>query len=175
VIHAWRLCRLRFASRPLDGEGARRAGGRWGSRGTPMVYCASSLSLGALECLVHFDLSEAPADYVAIPITIPDDVVERLDVTGLPMRWRDTPPLTALARIGDRWVREQRSAVLQVPSAIVPVEPNFLIHPGHPDAARIETGAPRPFQFDPRLFVADSSDYPLNPPPNGRARRARRR
>jgi RES domain-containing protein len=175
VIHAWRLCRLRFASRPLDGEGARRAGGRWGSRGTPMVYCASSLSLAALECLVHFDLSEAPADYVAIPITIPDDVVERLDVTGLPMRWRDTPPLTALARIGDRWVREQRSAVLQVPSAIVPVEPNFLIHPGHPDAARIETGAPRPFQFDPRLFVADSSDYPLNPPPNGRARRARRR
>jgi RES domain-containing protein len=149
------VCRLRFASQPLDGEGSRRAGGRWNRRGTPMVYCASSLSLAILECLVHFDLSEAPADYVAIPLAIPDELVERLDVTGLPKRWRDTPPPAALARIGDRWVREQRSAVLQVPSAIVPEEPNFLIHPGHPDTARIGPGAPRPLQFDPRLFVAD--------------------
>jgi RES domain-containing protein len=122
-----------------------------------MVYCASSLSLAALECLVHFDLSEAPEDYVAISMAIPDDVVEPLDVAGLPKRWRDTPPPTALARIGDRFVREQRSAVLQVPSAIVPEEPNFLIHPGHPDAARIETDPPRPFHFDPRLFVGDGS------------------
>jgi RES domain-containing protein len=155
LIRAWRLCRLRFASKPLDGEGARVAGGRWNPRGTPMVYCASTLSLAALECLVHFDLSEAPADYVAIPADIPDDVVERLDVTRLPKRWRDTPPPAELAGIGHRWVREQRSSVLQVPSAIVPEEPNYLIDPGHPDAARIETGPPRPFQFDPRLFVAD--------------------
>lgn len=154
---AWRLCRLRFASQPLDGEGARRAGGRWNPRGTPMVYAASTLSLAALECLVHFDLSEAPEDYVAIPLDIPDDVVERLDVTRLPKRWRHTPPPAELGRIGHRWVHERRSAVLQVPSAIVPEEPNFLIHPGHPDAARIEPGSPRPFQFDPRLFVADRS------------------
>ncbi|MFW5926009.1 MAG: RES family NAD+ phosphorylase [Myxococcota bacterium] len=75
----------------------------------------------------------------------------------MPKRWRDTPPPAELGRIGHRWVYEQRSAVLEVPSAIVPDEPNFLIHPGHPDAACIRPDPPRPFQLDPRPFVADRS------------------
>ena len=54
-ITAWRIVRARFADSAFDGEGARRYGGRWNSRGTRMVYTAGSQALAALEMLVHLD------------------------------------------------------------------------------------------------------------------------
>jgi RES domain-containing protein len=153
MIRAWRLCRQRHASAPLAGEGARRVGGRWSPRGTPIAYCASSLSLAVLECLVHFDLSEAPTDYVAIPMDLPNALIERVDPKRLPSNWRQTPAPPGLARIGGDWARAGRTAVLEVPSAIIPDEPNFLVNPAHAAVARIRVGASRPFHFDPRLFV----------------------
>lgn len=170
MIRAFRLCRAPFASEPLDGEGARRVGGRWNPPGTPMVYAASTLSLAALECLVHFDLSEAPADFVALQIEFPEAFVERIEVARLPSHWRESPPPAELAQIGQLWVREQRSAILAVPSAIIPDETNYLVSPGHPDVSRVMVGPPRPFQFDPRLFLSDR----VSAAPEPRAREVRR-
>ena len=86
----WRLCSARFADSAMSGEGARLYGGRWNRRGTSMVYCASTLSLGMLEVLVH--ASVLPRDYVAIQVDIPDGVaVETLAVGSLPANWVATP------------------------------------------------------------------------------------
>ena len=54
-------------------------------------------------------------------------------------------------QIGDQWVREARSVVLAVPSAIVPAERNFLLNPAHPDFRKVRQHKPVEFAFDARL------------------------
>jgi RES domain-containing protein len=117
-----------------------------------MVYAASTLSLAALECLVHFSPSALPVDYVSLAIDVPDDVaIEEWTAAKLPKSWAETPGPASLQALGARWVREARTAVLLVPSAVIPGERNVLVNPRHADAARIRARKPLPFGFDPRL------------------------
>jgi RES domain-containing protein len=55
-------------------------------------------------------------------------------------------------RYGSKWLRAGRTAVLEVPSAIVPSEKNYLINPGHPEFRKLRVGRPLPFVFDPRMW-----------------------
>jgi RES domain-containing protein len=149
-VKVWRLCKRRHAA--LDGEGARIAGGRWNSRGTAVVYASDSLSLAALELLVHCDPALLPDDLVAILIAIPDWLaLRRIEIAELPRSWRRHPAPAPLARIGDLWAEEMTSAVLSVPSAVVPGERNVLLNPRHPDFGRIRVGRPERFALDARL------------------------
>jgi RES domain-containing protein len=138
----WRLCRAPFAD--LSGEGARRFGGRWNSPGRPVVYAASTAALAVLEVRVHLDLSPEllPDDYVLAKIDF-DDLATEV-VTAVPPEPRI---------LGDGWLAERRSPLLEVPSVIVPESTNLLFNPTHPaaDAARI--AFTRPFEFDRRLWL----------------------
>lgn len=146
----WRLCCEPFAATAMSGEGARLFGGRWNRVGTPMVYCASALSLCALEILVHS--ATLPRGFVAIRVEAPlDSTVERWDLASLPANWRDMPAPEGLAERGSEWARSGRTLLLEVPSTIVPHETNVLVNPLHPDARRLIIGAPQPFPFDSRL------------------------
>lgn len=83
---------------------------------------------------------------------IPANVaVEEVDPGSLPARWNASPPIAATTEIGTRWCAERRSAVLKVPSAVVPGEFNFLLNPEHPRFALIRLSRPKPFSLDPRL------------------------
>ena len=62
-------------------------------------------------------------------------------------------PARASRAVGDAWVRAGRSAVLAVPSAIVPEELNYLLNPAHPGFRTIAIGKPVLFAFDPRLLT----------------------
>ena len=149
----WRLCKRRHAA--LDGQGARLAGGRWNSRGTAVVYASETLSLAALELLVHCDPALLPDDLVAIAIAIPDGLsVRRIEAAGLARTWRLSPAPESLAQLGDAWAKALGSAVLSVPSAVVPGERNFLLNPAHPDFKRIRAGRPEKFSLDARLASA---------------------
>ena len=149
-LRVWRLCKRAHAA--FDGEGARLAGGRWNRRGTRMVYTSGSLSLAALEILVHCEIALLPADLVAIPADIPASVhVERLDDERLPSGWSRMPPPEALAELGSDWISSARTAVLSVPSAVVARERNYLLNPAHSDFGKIRRGSPEPFSLDPRL------------------------
>lgn len=150
-MRVWRLCRRKHAA--FDGEGARLAGGRWNRRGTAVVYVSETLSLAALEYLVHLDLALAPDDLVSVPADIPDTLpVARLEAADLPRGWRRYPAPEALARLGADWAAARRTAVLFVPSAVVPQERNLILNPAHPDFPKIRVGAPGRFSFDPRLL-----------------------
>lgn len=70
----YRVCRSRWAL--LDGEGARRVGGRWNSPGRPVVYMADSIALAVLENLVHLSRQDFPTGYVVIAARIPDDLAD---------------------------------------------------------------------------------------------------
>jgi RES domain-containing protein len=127
-------------------------GGRWNHRGTAVVYTSSTLSLAAMELLVHLDDEDLATDYVGIAADIPASVdIARLRDTDLPRDWRAYPRPQALADLGSRWAAAREAAVLAVPSAVIPQELNYLLNPLHPHFKRIQIGRPEPFSFDPRL------------------------
>lgn len=149
----WRICARRHARGAFTGEGARRYGGRWNPAGTALVYAAESLSLAALELFVNLDTEDLPVRFVSIGAEIPSRVrVHRLGPRGLPRGWRRYPAPARLQEIGHAWVREGRTAVLSVPSAVIPDERLYLLNPAHPHFGRIRVLEPEPFTFDPRLI-----------------------
>jgi RES domain-containing protein len=104
-----------------------------------------------LEMLVQ----DAPlrASYVLIPASLPDAVsVTHVAVADLPAQWRRLEHRDALQRIGRDWLERGQSAVLAVPSAVVPAERSYLLNPKHPDFAQIIIGAPEALETDLRLM-----------------------
>jgi RES domain-containing protein len=154
LTRVWRLVKSRFATTAFDGEGARRQAGRWNSEGTPVVYAASSISLAALELLAHADVEDMPPKYVAIPVGIPESVrIESIGISTLPRHWRDSAPFPRHCQVlGDAWFVSKRTAVLVVPSFIVPIEWNYIHNPAHPDFRKLVIGKPETFKFDERLL-----------------------
>lgn len=155
-VRAYRIAESHRANHMFDGEGAFLYGGRWNTAGHRVVYCAGSLPLAVLEMLVHFDPNRTNIQYVVAEVVIPDDVVESIDRKKLPKSWADLPLPQAVQDRGDRWIDESRSAVLEVPSAVIQSESNYLLNPEHPDFDRIEVGKPQDFRFDPRLLPGNT-------------------
>lgn len=149
---AYRIVKAQRAYHAFDGEGARLAGGRWNSEGTPIVYAACSRALAGLEMLVHLQSALLKMSYVVIETQFDSKRVQRICIEDLPTDWRNDQPILANKLIGDQWVKEAASAVLAVPSAIVPEELNYLINPRHPDFKKIKIGEPENFSFDARLI-----------------------
>ena len=146
----FRLCNKKY--HPLDPEGARRAGGRWNSKGVPAVYLADSISLAVLEVTVH--ALELPDDYYLTEVIFDEALVETLDITKLLWNWRDPVRADELRGIGDQWNSEKRSAILKIPSIVVPQEFNLVVNTEHADFPAVEHKNRGAFQFDHRLRPA---------------------
>ena len=149
---AWRIVKAKHAATAFSGEGAARTGGRWNSRGVRVIYTSSTKSLAALESLVHLN-PPTPFKYVAIRITFDDALVKTVTPKVLPPNWRVEPPPPSTKALGDVWVRQAESAILALPSVIIPGEINFLLNPAHPGFKKISIGRPERFTFDPRLLT----------------------
>ncbi len=135
-----------------SGEGARRYGGRWNSRGVPVVYASTSLALAAVETFVNLEPKLRPADLVFVEGEIPDAMeVGRLDLKNLPAGWHETRD-ESLRHFGDDWIRDGQSAGLLVPSAAIRGEWNVLLNPAHRDFFKIQFRDPEAFEFDLRMF-----------------------
>jgi len=150
-VRVWRICSKKHQR--FDGEGARLYGGRWNHVGTSVVYTSGSLSLAALELFVHVDIDIAPDDLVAVQADVPNSLaMETIKIEGLPKNWRRYPAPEALQDIGTAWATKASTAILAVPSAVIPEELNYLINPAHRDFKRIRIQKPLPFHFDPRMW-----------------------
>lgn len=151
MLIVWRLTTARFARSAFVGDGARLYGGRWHRRGVPLVYAAASQSLAMLEMLVQDE--PLRARYVMIEARIPKAVtIERIRIADLPSNWRDIAARETLQAIGTEWAKKRSSAVLAVPSAVIPAETDHLLNPLHPDFRRIRPGTPVRFETDLRLI-----------------------
>ena len=62
-----------------------------------------------------------------------DDRTPILAVTDLPVNWQDISADPVGQKIGLKWLKAMEYPVLKVPSAIIPVEYNYIINPEHPD------------------------------------------
>jgi len=138
TFSAWRIVKQKHARSAFSGEGARLYGGRWNSPGTAMIYTAQSQSLAVLEVLVHLDSPELLEKYLFFEVVIEAIFAEEFDPSRLPRNWRASPIPARLQAVGDEWVADGRSAVLRVPSVLVPAESSFLLNPRHPDFGKLQ-------------------------------------
>ena len=87
---------------------------------------------------------------------IPEHLVERLPLEDAPRGWdrRKLPAgrPTPAQRFGERWVREARSAVLEVPSAVLPQERNYVLNPQHRNFGQLQVARALPIRLDARLW-----------------------
>ncbi len=153
----FRLSKSKY-SKDISGKGAEISGGRWNSKGIPLLYTAESRALCTTEIAVHTPLGNIPFDYEIVSIEIPDDIkILELSVAELPDDWKSFPHSHSTQNIGDEFVIGNKFPVMKVPSVIVQGDYNYLINPGHRDFNRISIKSVEQFQFDTRLFYISES------------------
>ena len=151
AVVGWRIVKEKHAKTAFSGEGARIFEGRWSSGGVRMVYCSEHLSLAALEILVHTQPVIIQDKFRVFRVAWDEAMMTTIDLKKLPKGWNGQPPSLISKNIGDEWIRSSRSAVLAVPSVIVPREHTFLLNPKHRDFPRIKIKDSGSFVLDPRL------------------------
>lgn len=151
MLAAWRIVKSRHASTAFDGKGARAVGGRWNSPGVAVVYASESRALAVLEVLAGLRSTAHLDAYVLIGVRFDESFVATVDPADLPTDWNAYPPPSTVQAIGDSWAAAAASAVLAVPSVLVPDERKYLINPAHPAFAGIEIGEAERIPIDPRL------------------------
>lgn len=156
MISAWRIGSDTplYTADDMTGTGARIAGGRWNRAGNSVTYTATSISLACLETVVHLKSGGLPLNRYLVRIDIPADVWKaRKSIThkSAPIGWDALPPGMVSLDIGDQWLAGLSSAILLVPSIVVPEEQNILINPAHPDASKVKAIKVRKWLYDNRV------------------------
>ena len=152
MLTAWRIVKAKHARSAFDGEGARLFGGRWNSPGFPVVYTAASAALATLEMLVQLGKPTVLPAYVLVSCTFDESLVTNVDRARLPATWRSYPAPPEVQMLGNTWLRLRTSAVLQVPSDVIPSVSNFLLNPAHTGFRSIRVSSPEPLELDLRLL-----------------------
>ena len=125
---------------------------RWNSSGRFVIYTSASRALACLENIVHRSGEGLSELFKTMVIEISLKVsLERLDRKKLPSNWENIIHYPVTQQLGDEWLVSGRTAVLQIPSAIIPEEFNFLINPGHRDFKKIKLQRVEEFKFDHRV------------------------
>jgi RES domain-containing protein len=133
----------------LRGLGGLKVAGRWHHAGRPVVYLAEHPALALLETLVHLEirsLEDLPNTYKLLRIEAQDslDITQAHPETG----WQSNSSITR--SIGDVWLVAAQTALMRVPSVLVPGN-NYLLNPLHPDARNIAIVEILHWPFDVRL------------------------
>jgi RES domain-containing protein len=150
-VVGWRIVKEKHAKSAFTGEGARIYEGRWNSAGVRVVYCSEHLSLAALEILVHIQPVSIRDKFRAFRISWDSRLMTSVELISLPKGWNAQPPGEISRSLGDEWVKTGRSAVLALPSVLVPLERTFLLAPAHPDFAKIKISDAGNFLIDSRF------------------------
>jgi RES domain-containing protein len=137
----------------LDGRGGLFASARWHTQGRLIVYLAETPTGALTEVLVHLelDLDNLPSTYKLLKAEAPADIaVQTVTISDWPDNWKDDVVFTRT--IGDEWLVSGSTALLRVPSVIMPETYNILLNPQHPNAPHVKIDWYREYPWDRRLF-----------------------
>lgn len=143
----YRLASKAFV-RDLSGTGAMLYGGRWNKKGQRMLYTSGSLSLAALEIIANLSSAQINLNLYCLELELPDELL--LTEPDLPEGWDAFPHSHVSVAIGSDFLKRDKFC-LKVPSAIIPIEYNYLFNPLHPDFEKVKMLDARPFILDHRL------------------------
>ncbi|WP_299289768.1 RES family NAD+ phosphorylase [uncultured Mucilaginibacter sp.] len=125
---------------------------RWNPNKTEVIYTASNRSLACLENVVHRGQLGLSQIFSIMAINVDDKIKkEKISLNELPEDWKEFNRMPFTQALGERWISENRSAIMQVPSSIVEEEVNYLINPKHPDFNFVKLIKIDPFVFDKRI------------------------
>lgn len=158
----YRLCKSKY-SHDLTGSGAEKTGGRWNSKGIPVIYTCESRALCVTEIAVHTPLGLLPKDYEIVSLDIPDEIsVFKIREHDLPAGWRYYPHPSAARSLGDGLFKNNKFLIIKAPSVVVPGDFNFLINPRHQDSFLVKITSVGPFEFEKRLFAEQDQELKVN-------------
>jgi len=125
---------------------------RWNPNDVEMIYSASSRSLACLENVVHRSGKGLNQVFDVLTIDIPRHIkIKKILLEDLHADWKDYDRVYLTQRMGEKWINNNDTAVLQVPSSIVSEEVNYLLNPKHKDFGEIKIVKRQPFVFDSRI------------------------
>jgi len=125
---------------------------RWNPNEIEIIYTASSRALACLENVVNRDQVGLMQLFAVTTISCASNIkIKAIGLNELPSRWTAYDQMHIPQNIGENWVRENKSAILQVPSAIIEEEVNYLLNPNHSDFKQIRIVRTQPFVFDSRI------------------------
>jgi RES domain-containing protein len=155
-ITVWRIATdaPAYEADDLSGAGGKLTGGRWNEAGIPVVYASEARALACLETVVHLNAAGLPLNRYLVAVTIPDDIwakAQREDQSSLSIGWDALPAGRVSIAFGTNWLVARTTALLIIPSAIVPEEFNILINPQHTDTTQVAAAKVRKWTYDPRL------------------------
>ena len=149
IVH--RICNSLYSD-DLSGNGAKLFGGRWNSRGIPMLYVSEHISLAVLEMLVNNQFKDFSIELCLIRISIPDTIeIKEIKLNKLKLEWNEDFSYSKF--IGNEFIKSMNNLILKVPSAVIGEEHNFLINPLHADFKKIKIADTKQFKTDERLFT----------------------
>jgi len=151
MMHVFRIASHEYIH-DLSGYGAKLNGGRWNREGVSVLYTGSSIALCAWEYWVHLPkkISLNQNAFAVATIQIPENSTLTITANHLPSDWETADE--DLFSITDEWIEDNEYLVMQIPSAVISNECNYLINPLHSSFPDIRLESVIPFQFDQRAF-----------------------
>jgi RES domain-containing protein len=144
----YRLAHPKYAD-DISGEGASIYGGRWNPVGIKSLYASQYISLCILEILVRTENNIHPPGYQLITLEFPETNMTTIKPFQLKAGWKQHIEYTQW--IGEEFLKENKSLTMQVPSAIVEKENNYLINPLHKDFNKVKIISIEALELDKRL------------------------
>ena len=155
TVTVWRIATEApaCAANDLSGASAKKTGGRWSRKGTRIVYCATNIALATLETVCYLRNGRLPFNRFLVRVGIPTaSWDERRFLDPLPGGWDAIPAGRSSKQAGEKWIAATSSALLLVPSVIVPDEYNVLINPNYSGVSAITAETLKRWDYDPRFF-----------------------
>lgn len=106
---------------------------RWNKETEYVIYTASSRSLATLELVVHRASIKPSLSYkiMVVEINITKAQIEKIELENLPGNWRSIAAYSKLQEIGSQWYAKKTKLLLEIPSAVIPKERNYIINMQH--------------------------------------------